>query len=113
MSLSNTTIQVPSPPSRRTYAASRSTCIAQDNVEDAVRCTSISRSRANTGGGGGGGPTTQSGLVNVAVTDLTAQIPIGIAANVCHVQANVIASGNVQDPGLCRAIAPADASNSP
>ena len=49
--------------------------------------------------------------MNVAVTDLTAQIPIGVAANVCNVQANVLASGNIQDPGLCTAISRPSASN--
>src|SRR3712207_9590116 len=35
--------------------------------------------------------TTQEGLVNVNVENVTAQVPIGIAANVCDVNANVLA----------------------
>ena len=110
VSLTNTTVQVP-------VAVAANICqvqanvIAQNNVQDPGVCTSISRSTADNGGGGGGGNTRQSGLVNVAVTDLTAQIPVGVAANVCNVQANVIASGNVQDPGLCTAISRPSASN--
>lgn len=34
----------------------------------------------------------QEGLVNVNVTDVNVQIPIGIAANVCGVTANVLAT---------------------
>lgn len=37
-------------------------------------------------------PPRQQGLVNVSVTDTTVQIPIGIAANVCGVAVNVLAT---------------------
>jgi hypothetical protein len=37
-----------------------------------------------------GGPVTQRGLVNVNVTDLVVQVPIGIAANVCDVNVGVL-----------------------
>lgn len=33
----------------------------------------------------------QRGLVNVNVEDVTIQVPVGIAANVCDVNANVLA----------------------
>jgi hypothetical protein len=40
----------------------------------------------------------QEGLVNVAITDTTVQVPVGIAANVCGVAANVLATAaNVGD----------------
>ncbi len=42
------------------------------------------------------GPVRQRGLVNVNVTDLVVQIPIGIAANVCDVNAGVLV-GTLQD----------------
>ena len=108
VSLTDTTVQVP-------VAVAANICqvqanvIASNNVQDPGVCTAISRSDAKDNGGSGGN-TKQSGLVNVSVTDLTVQIPVGIAANVCNVQANVIAAGNVQDPGLCTAISDADAS---
>ena len=35
---------------------------------------------------------TQNGLVNVAVGDVLVQVPIGVAANVCGVNAAVIAA---------------------
>jgi len=39
-----------------------------------------------------GGPVRQRGLVNVNVTDLVVQVPIGIAANVCDVNVGVLVS---------------------
>jgi len=54
---------------------------------------------AMTGQGGGGGASNQqSGLVNVNLQDIAIQVPvsvavpIGVAANVCDVNANVLAS---------------------
>jgi hypothetical protein len=43
-----------------------------------------------------GGPVSQNGLVNVNVTDLVVQVPIGIAANVCDVNAGVLV-GDLRD----------------
>ncbi len=46
-------------------------------------------------------------LINIVVFDVvdlrnvTVQVPIGVAANVCGVQANVLAQGNVQEPVDC------------
>jgi hypothetical protein len=51
----------------------------------------------------------QNGLVNVAVVDNTIQIPIGIAANVCGVTVNVLASGILTGPTACDAVAGATA----
>ncbi len=46
-------------------------------------------------------------LINITVVDVLSgnnvnvQVPIGVAANVCGVQANVLAQNNVQEPGDC------------
>ncbi|MDQ3320569.1 MAG: hypothetical protein M3515_10150 [Actinomycetota bacterium] len=54
-------------------------------------------------------PHVKGGLVNVIVTDVlndaqvNVQIPIGVAANVCGVQANVLAQGGIQEPVDCTA----------
>lgn len=46
-------------------------------------------------------------LINIVIFDVvdlrnvTVQVPIGVAANVCGVQANVLAQGNVQEPVDC------------
>jgi hypothetical protein len=52
-------------------------------------------------------PVVTGGLVNITVTDVlndnqvNVQVPIGIAANVCGVQANVLAQRNTQEPVNC------------
>jgi hypothetical protein len=51
----------------------------------------------------------QSGLVNVAVVDNTVQIPIGVAANVCGVAVNILASATATAPVDCTAVAGAEA----
>ena len=49
------------------------------------------------------------GLVNITITDVLSDndvvvaVPIGVAANVCGVQANVIAQNNEQEPVDCTA----------
>ena len=98
--LSGNTVQVP-------VAVAANICGVQANVlavgnfgGNAV-CESASRSDANDGGGGDGGGTNQDGLINVAITDNTIQVPIGIAANVCGVQANVIAANNFGGNAVC------------
>ncbi len=46
-------------------------------------------------------------LVNITVIDVLSgnevavQVPIGVAANVCGIQANVLAQGGVQEPVDC------------
>jgi hypothetical protein len=52
-------------------------------------CDATARGEARDQGGNSG-KTTQNGLVNVAITDLTVQVPIGVAANVCDVTVNVL-----------------------
>jgi hypothetical protein len=46
-------------------------------------------------------------LINIVVIDVLSgnevavQVPIGVAANVCGIQANVLAQGGVQEPVDC------------
>jgi hypothetical protein len=51
----------------------------------------------------------QSGLVNVAIVDNTVQIPIGVAANVCGVAANVLSQNIANGDTTCKAVAGATA----
>jgi hypothetical protein len=59
-------------------------------------------------------PLFTGGLVNINVTDVltnnevAVQVPIGVAANVCGVQANVLAQGGLQEPVDCTAATTAD-----
>ncbi|WP_225752564.1 hypothetical protein [Actinotalea sp. Marseille-Q4924] len=45
----------------------------------------------------------QDGLVNLALQDTVVQVPVGIAANICGVTANVLAASNVTSPVDCTA----------
>jgi hypothetical protein len=71
-------------------------------------CTAMAPATAfSTGGGGGGGG--QSGLVNLWVSNNTIQVPVGIAANICDVSANVLAQGTLTGPATCDAVGNATA----
>jgi hypothetical protein len=54
-------------------------------------------------------PVVTGGLVNITIfdvlnnNDVSVQVPIGVAANVCGVQANVLAQGGIQEPVDCDA----------
>ena len=56
-----------------------------------VDCTAISNATAFSTGNGGGGGAQQNGLVNVAVTDNTVQVPVSAAANIWGVGVAVLA----------------------
>ena len=53
-------------------------------------------------------------LINIVVVDVLSgndvnvQVPIGVAANVCGVQANVLAQGGIQEPVDCTSSTTAD-----
>lgn len=55
------------------------------------------------------GAQTQNGLVNVSVSDVVVQIPVGIAANICDVNANVLAEQLRAGGAECDASAESDA----
>src|SRR3954452_5559693 len=65
------------------------------------------------GAGSAQAATQQDGLVNVNVENVTAQVPIGIAANVCDVNANVLAEQLRGGGASCDADATTIASNGP
>jgi hypothetical protein len=72
---------------------------------DAVAGATATGPAADGGGGGGN----QRGLVNLYVADNTVQVPIAIAANICGVSANVLASGTLVGPASCDALGNAEA----
>jgi hypothetical protein len=76
--------------------------LSQDLQDGDATCdalaTSVSRNE-----GGGGGPVRQEGLVNVAVTDLVVQVPIGVAANICGVAVNVLVQDSRTGDVICEA----------
>jgi hypothetical protein len=72
-------------------------------------CTAVAPATAYSTGTGGGGGGSQSGLVNLWVSDNTIQVPIAIAANICGVAVNVLAQGTLTGPASCDALGNATA----
>lgn len=75
----------------------------------AAMCTAIAIAVGATAGSAGA-QTTQNGLVNLNLQNVTVQVPVGVAANVCDVKVAVIA--NLVDTGAastCTAVANATA----
>ena len=58
-------------------------------------------------------PTVQNGLVNVNVGDVTVQVPIAIAANICDVTVAVLVSDLRDGSAACDAFAESDATVTP
>jgi len=77
-------------------------------------CTATAESVASPGSGGGQGGGNSSGdsLVNVQIGDLLVAVPIGIAANLCDINANVLA-GQVRDGTTTKCTATAESVASP
>lgn len=74
-----------------------------------VDCDAVAGAEATGPAAGGGGGGNQQGLVNLYVADNTVQVPIAIAANICGVSANVLASGTLVGPASCDALGNAEA----
>lgn len=67
-------------------------------------CTALGNATATApAGGGAGGGTQQQGLVNLAIENNTIQVPVGIAANICNVQAAILAAQLRQGAADCDA----------
>jgi hypothetical protein len=86
--------------------------LAQQLTQGSVSCqsgaTSVSTSSGGSGNGGGGTP--QQGLVNLSITNNTIQVPVGIAANICGIQAGVLAQALNQGTASCDAVGNSTAS---
>lgn len=102
VAVTDNTIQVP-------IAVAANVCDVSVNVlaeqlDQADNCDAIAGADATSAGGSGGGGSNQRGLVNLAIEDNVVQIPIGIAANICDVSANVLAR-QLDDAAPCTAVA--------
>jgi hypothetical protein len=64
--------------------------LAQDLADGDAVCEATGTAVARDQGGDNGGPVRQEGLVNVALTDITVQVPVGVAANICGVAVNLL-----------------------
>lgn len=79
-------------------------------VTGPVNCTAVAGAKATgRGGSGNGGGGNQTGLINLYVADNTIQVPIGIAANLCGIAANILAAGTATGPASCDAEGNAEA----
>jgi hypothetical protein len=102
VAITDTTIQVP-------ISVAANICdvnvavLVQDLVDDAADCDADATSEGSVTPAGPRGPVNQSGLVNVAITDLTAQVPVSVAANVCDVNVGVLVGLLLDDAAECNA----------
>jgi hypothetical protein len=102
------TIQVPVAVAANICDLSVNVLARQLDTGDAT-CVATADSIATPGNGGGngnGGNTAGDSLVNVQIGDITAQLPIAVAANVCDVDVNVLAAQ--LDVGDATCVADAD-----
>ena len=71
-----------------------------DNTCNAVAGATATRAG---GGGGGGGGGNQQWLITLYVADNTVQVPVGIAANLCGIAANILAQDTTTGDAACDA----------
>jgi hypothetical protein len=83
--------------------------LAQNIANGDTTCDAVAGATATRGGGAGGGGGNQQGLINLYVADNTVQVPIGIAANICGVAANVLAQDATTGDATCDALGNASA----
>ncbi|GAB3301328.1 hypothetical protein GCM10027451_04470 [Geodermatophilus aquaeductus] len=83
--------------------------LVQDLLDDAAQCDAVATPNAViTRPADDGAPGTQEGLVNVNVSNIAIQAPIGVVANVCDVNVAVLVSGLVDDSAPCTGSADPD-----
>lgn len=75
--------------------------IAKQVGTEETACEIGQDTAAEDGGTGGGDSGKQRGLVNVAIADNTVQVPISVAANICDVDVNVLASKVGKEETAC------------
>ena len=100
--LSDVTVQVP-------IAVAANICdvnvavLVSDLRDDAAMCNATGDADAITpaAGGGGGGAGPQEGLVNVIINDVTVQVPVAVAANVCDLNVAVLVELLTDDSAAC------------
>ena len=107
LALTDTTIQIP-------LSIAANVCgvavnlLAQSTATAPVECTAEGVSTASREAGGPNN-TRQEGLVNVAITDTDVQVPVAVAANVCGIAVNVLATTTIVGPTTCEALADSSA----
>ena len=106
--ISDVTVQVPIAVAANVCDLNVNTLAEQLDAGD-TSCDSVADPTATFTPAGSGGGGRQSGLVNVFASDLTIQVPVGVAANICDVSANVLARQLAVGDDTCEATAVPDA----
>jgi len=83
--------------------------LVSDLQDDSADCAADATSTADITFADGSDTTTQQGLVNVVVSDVAVQVPIGIAANVCDVNVAVLVNQFLDSASDCNADADSEA----
>jgi hypothetical protein len=77
--------------------------LVNDLRDDAAMCDATADPTAITPAGGNGPTPTQDGLVNVLVSDVTVQVPIAVAANVCDLNVAALVDLVQDEAAACEA----------
>ena len=91
VAITDTTVQVPVGVAANVCGVAVNVLANAVNAAD-VSCTATGIAVAEQSGGGGGGGVVQDGLVNLAVTGTTIQVPLAVAADVCGLTVNLLAT---------------------
>jgi hypothetical protein len=102
--VSNNTIQVPIGVAVNVCQVSANV-LSQATSTSRADCTALGDAQAFSTGTGGGGGTNQEGLINLAITDNTIQVPVAVAANLCEIAINVLAQDIQTGEANCTAVA--------
>jgi hypothetical protein len=89
VAVTNNTVQIPLGVAANICGVTAAV-LSQQISTGTVNCSAISNATAFTTGSGGGGGAQQNGLVNVAITGNTIQVPVSAAANICGVGVAVL-----------------------
>jgi hypothetical protein len=89
VAVTNNTVQIPIGVAANICGVTAAV-LSQDIQTGNVSCTAISNATAFSFAPTGGGSTQQQGLVNIALTDNTVQVPVSAAANICGVGVAVL-----------------------
>jgi hypothetical protein len=100
LNLQDTTVQVP-------VAVAANICnvavnvLAQQLNNAAAPCDAGPNATATRPSPGGPNNNTQNGLVNVNIQQTTVQVPVSVAANICNVHVNALATALANNAATC------------
>jgi hypothetical protein len=108
LALQGTTVQVPIGIAANICGVAVNV-LATETLTGPVDCTAEGVATAERSDNGGPNNARQRGLVNVAIQDTTVQVPVSVAANVCGIAVNAVATQTLVGETTCEALAEATA----